>query len=715
MRSHSTVYAVAALFFLAGVDAFFRLNCAIIQTGRVDPLVNPGTVAAHAHTIVGGSNIGVNATGVSLSNSACSSCQVQADKSAYWTPILYYQYPNGSFYEVPHSGSVVYYLGRGQNATTIPFPPGFKMLSGNKALRSYDNQTMTWGNASYAGEPVANRISFACLTAGTSPPSQPYMFNVTQCINGMRAQIAFQGCWNGIDLYKADNSHVAYLSGIDNGVCPPGYEYQLPVIFVETDYAVSQVPGATNDSAYTFSQGDPTGFGFHGDFQNGWDQEVLTDAVNDCLTPGDPSGQVQYCPALYASDTNGASYNCPEQPPQIGEPVRGLIDKLPGCVVVTPGPDSAMAAQMNCAVGVPLPSITSTVDSTPRPTASPTPGATFGLPDHEYLGCYNDTNGFISTLNEVSYTNYTVMTVEWCQQYCMNLGYRLSGVEYAQECHCDNEINPTALNANNQTTNQCTWACGGTLTANADGVQELCGGVDYINVYNNTNSSFNAFGDMSNTAGNASPYTLPAAFAANYLGCYTDNSNTGRTLTGVSISLPNMTIAYCAQHCNSAGPHGTGYQYYGLEFASQCYCGNAISTASSLLTALTSPSNSSCQDRCVGSEPEICGGGGVLSMYNNTGFVAPAIKPSVGKYLSGQCLLDPSTGGRGLQGAAYSNSTNMTVERCIKFCLGKYYHYAGIEYGYECYCGNSIVASTGNTIEYCGGSGFMNLYYSPSL
>lgn len=48
--------AATALPFLTGVDAFWRLNCAVIQTGRVDPVVNPGTYAEHAHSIVGGSS-----------------------------------------------------------------------------------------------------------------------------------------------------------------------------------------------------------------------------------------------------------------------------------------------------------------------------------------------------------------------------------------------------------------------------------------------------------------------------------------------------------------------------------------------------------------------------------------------------------------------------------------------------------------------------------
>jgi hypothetical protein len=50
--------AVAALAFasIGGVDAFFRVNCAKIQVGRIDPIVNPGALAAHCHSIVGGSS-----------------------------------------------------------------------------------------------------------------------------------------------------------------------------------------------------------------------------------------------------------------------------------------------------------------------------------------------------------------------------------------------------------------------------------------------------------------------------------------------------------------------------------------------------------------------------------------------------------------------------------------------------------------------------------
>ncbi|KAK5166109.1 uncharacterized protein LTR77_008370 [Saxophila tyrrhenica] len=724
MLSLVTVPATVALLFLGGVDAFWRMNCGIIHTGRVDPLVNPGAVAAHAHTIVGGSNIGVNATFNTLLNSECTSCEIAADKSAYWTPILYYQYPNNTFLEVPHSGSVVYYLARGPNADKIiPYPKGFMILTGDKGARSYDNETMTWGNATYPGRPIADRISFVCLPDGPPLPEGRHMFNTT-CANGMRAQIAFQSCWNGKELYKADNSHVAYLNDIDNGICPPDHPIQLPTLFIETLWAVAQVSGQTPQGRFVFSQGDPTGYGFHADFQNGWDSSVLAQAVRDCLVP-DNFGQISYCPALQASQTNGYPFNCPERPSQIDEPVHGLLDHLPGCVEVTEGPEVAPASSMNCPASVPKPKIFSTKDSTPRPTAVPLPGQNFGLPQQKYLGCYNDSANSIRALNALQTTNYTAMTVEFCQNYCMQNGYRLSGLEYAQECHCDNQLNPTAISGSNQ----CTWNCGGTMTL-GKGTQQFCGGLSVISIYNNTDPTFKETGDMSNTAGNAQPYQDAAPFASNYKGCYSDNQPAGRALTGAFTQTSyNMTLEYCANFCTQ-GNNGLGFQYYGLEFASQCWCGNAIANGNTLLTPTSSPNNYTCSQRCPRAGAEICGGPSVLSVYNNPRYVPPVNKKSIGKYQSKQCLLDPNSGGRTLQGASMTDP-KLTEESCVKFCLGKRFHYAGMEYGTECYCGDTILRNIGgqqvtcdesrimtcggDNREYCGGPGFMSLYYSATL
>ncbi len=35
------------------VDAFWRMVCGTIQTGRVDPVISPGTISGHCHTLAG--------------------------------------------------------------------------------------------------------------------------------------------------------------------------------------------------------------------------------------------------------------------------------------------------------------------------------------------------------------------------------------------------------------------------------------------------------------------------------------------------------------------------------------------------------------------------------------------------------------------------------------------------------------------------------------
>lgn len=56
MRPVILAWTALALPVLPAVYGFFRINCGVVQTGRIDPLVSPNLVAAHVHTIVGGSS-----------------------------------------------------------------------------------------------------------------------------------------------------------------------------------------------------------------------------------------------------------------------------------------------------------------------------------------------------------------------------------------------------------------------------------------------------------------------------------------------------------------------------------------------------------------------------------------------------------------------------------------------------------------------------------
>ena len=326
---------------LPSSHAFWRLGCGISQRGRIDPIIAPGNVSGHVHMLSGAINISPTSTQESLMAANCTTCSVQADKSAYWTPQLFYQFPNSSLTMVPNSGMVVYYLGRGKDvANAVPFPQGYKVLSGDPTMRSYDSTTMTYLN----GRPVADRVSFNCIHYDKPIPETPGMNN-TDCPQGLRAQIQFPSCWDGVNAFLPGSKHVTYMSQIDNGECPPTHPKQLPHLFYEVMYSVDKLNG--QGGQFIFAYGDTTGYGFHGDFMNGWDAATLNAAVKQCLVQNE-SGVTEQCTVFQKSFDDKASSNCPMAAPLFAEQVDGILPALPGCNPVRGGPDKAPMI-MNCA------------------------------------------------------------------------------------------------------------------------------------------------------------------------------------------------------------------------------------------------------------------------------------------------------------------------------------------------------------------------------
>jgi Domain of unknown function (DUF1996) len=79
--------------------------------GRMDPIVSPGKPSSHVHTIQGGNAFAETLSDTALIASTCTSSLIKNDKSAYWTPKMYFQDPvNGTFEDVPLFYMNVYYL-----------------------------------------------------------------------------------------------------------------------------------------------------------------------------------------------------------------------------------------------------------------------------------------------------------------------------------------------------------------------------------------------------------------------------------------------------------------------------------------------------------------------------------------------------------------------------------------------------------------------------
>lgn len=186
-------------------------------------------------------------------------------------------------------------------------------------------------------------ISFACL--GTDTKETNEMPNIN-CPNGLRAQVFFPSCWDGKNLDSADHkSHMAYPSLVDNGVCPDSHPKRFISLFYEVVWDTPKFLDQWNGDQhpFVFSNGDETGYGYHGDFVNGWDVPTLQKAVTECTNL---SGVVEDCPVFQFFDD--AKVNSCKIQSTIDEKVQGTLAALPGCN--TPSGEGARAvASKDCA------------------------------------------------------------------------------------------------------------------------------------------------------------------------------------------------------------------------------------------------------------------------------------------------------------------------------------------------------------------------------
>ena len=83
-----------------------------LTEGRTDPIVSPGAVSGHVHTVMGSNAFSNSVTGADLfSKSTCTNAKLQADKSAYWMPKVYFHDKDkGTFEPVPLFYMNAYYL-----------------------------------------------------------------------------------------------------------------------------------------------------------------------------------------------------------------------------------------------------------------------------------------------------------------------------------------------------------------------------------------------------------------------------------------------------------------------------------------------------------------------------------------------------------------------------------------------------------------------------
>lgn len=203
-----------------------------------------------------------------------------------------------------------------------------------------------------------------------------------------------------------------------------------------------------------------------------------------------------------------------------------------------------------------------------------------------------------------------------------------------------------------------------------------------------------------------------------YAGCFKENDPGRQLQTQIYSSETNNTNDICVAQCAAQG-----YIFAATQYRSQCWCGyNRPKT-------LVDEAN--CNFACTGDNNQVCGGNGVsgngalLSAFgdvtrwngNSTDVPGPYINPGAFGFKSWGCYTE-ATNARAL---SMGVSSNNTVRGCLDACSG--YAYAGVEYGGQCYCGQSLAAGSvsapardcnmacnNNQTEFCGGPDRLNIY-----
>lgn len=277
------------------------------------------------------------------------------------------------------------------------------------------------------------------------------------------------------------------------------------------------------------------------------------------------------------------------------------------------------------------------------------------------------------------------MTIEKCAAACS--AFTKFGVEYARECYCGNELNDGSVSTS---ISECSFDCPGDSS-------EKCGAGNRLNVYTRP----------------VSTPTLLTTYTSK--GCISEPQN-ARALAAKTFNDAAMTVELCATGC-------AGYAYFGLEYFHECYCSNFIAPGSLPLAS------DKCSLPCDGNAQQTCGGNWALSLYSfdsasssstTTSSSAPtATTPASSTFTADGCYTD-SVASRALTGAQFFDD-GMTVAICQSICSN--FAIFGVEYGRECYCGNSLNGGSvqaasadcyfpcaGDPTATCGAGDRLNLY-----
>lgn len=219
---------------------------------------------------------------------------------------------------------------------------------------------------------------------------------------------------------------------------------------------------------------------------------------------------------------------------------------------------------------------------------------------YNFVGCYSEVPGR-ALRDQMPVAPATGFSIRTCQKACQ--GYTYFGLEYGQECFCSNSIASCSAKQLNSdpAINGCSMSCAGNAT-------QYCGGSNRIQLYQHMNRA-PAFSSCEPETASRPTYQQTSGHYR-YIGCFTDNTQR-RTLKAKVTASRSNTVDQCAAAC-------VGYQYFGTEYGSECYCDSGIGASSTFAPGGADATLNGCSIPCDGDASTYCGGSDRLTIYSLT-------------------------------------------------------------------------------------------------
>ncbi|KAJ3330526.1 hypothetical protein HDU76_005463 [Blyttiomyces sp. JEL0837] len=322
-----------------------------------------------------------------------------------------------------------------------------------------------------------------------------------------------------------------------------------------------------------------------------------------------------------------------------------------------------------------------------------------------YLGCLTDNGNPRILPSGQTNGNTNIMTIDLCISTCASKGFTYSGLEFSQECWCSSSppvVNTPSTNCNMNCKGNSTETCGGpsamdvwflssqpssttsttssttsatSSTISASTVTPTVFSSSTASSTTTISSSFASLPPPTTSVTPTSTSLLPTSTTAtssptptvttpnwSYVGCLRDTGNPRLLPNAVQnqTTSPVMTLELCINLCVSAGK---GYTVMGVEYAQECWCGQALPAVL--------PTSNQCTMSCKGNSGEICGGPSALSAFiyqpvNNTvSSTTTATTSSIASSISSSVATASSTSSTLTSSSVISSAITTTTSSSI--------------------------------------------------